>query len=69
MGGHSQANMTDNEAAVSELGDGTLVLNSRNYLGRSHYGVRAPYGQNIGDWNHSVHRGLSFSTDQGASCA
>ena len=35
VGGPSQINMTDNEAAVSELADGTLALNSRNYLGSS----------------------------------
>lgn len=67
VGGHSQVNMTDNEAAVSELADGTLVLNSRNYLGTSHYGTIVPYGANVSDWKHPPHRGLSFSTDSGAS--
>lgn len=67
VGGHSQINMTDNEAAISELADGTLVLNSRNYLGTSHYGTLAPYGENRSGWMHPVHRGLSFSTDSGGS--
>ena len=64
--------MTDNEAAISELADGTLVLNSRNYLGTSHYGTIRPYGQSdYGEgYNYSTHpphRGLSFSTDSGAT--
>ncbi len=71
-GGHTQVNMTDNEAAISELADGTLVLNSRNYLGASHYGTIHPYGQSdYGEgYNYSAHpphRGLSFSTDSGAT--
>ena len=32
------------QATVSELGDGTVILNSRNYLGKSHYGINYPYG-------------------------
>eukprot|EP01047_Picozoa_sp_COSAG01_P063686 COSAG01_NODE_8298_length_2839_cov_2.077737_1_plen_193_part_00 len=63
--------MTDNEVAVAELADGTVVLNSRDYLGLSHYtpdGVPMfPFGSTASQWNHSVHRGLSFSTDGGSS--
>eukprot|EP01043_Picozoa_sp_COSAG02_P053769 COSAG02_NODE_5987_length_3887_cov_2.044879_3_plen_365_part_00 len=66
-GGHTQTNMTNNEAAVSELADGTIVLNSRNYLGTSHYGTIKPWGSNASDYRHPPHRGLSFSTDGGLS--
>ena len=50
-----------------------VVLNSRNYLGLSHYAHGNPpvpiypYGDRASDWNHSVHRGLSFSSDGGGS--
>ena len=72
VGGSSQVNMTDNEAAVAELADGTVVVNSRNYLGVSHYTAKDgvpiyPYGSSASAFNHSVHRGLSFSSDGGSS--
>ena len=39
--------------------------------GLSHYAKNGipvfPWGDNASKWNHSVHRGLSFSTDGGSS--
>ena len=58
IGGNSSR--TTNECALAELGNGTVVMNSRNYVGARSGGLP-------GGATHTVHRGISWSHDGGGS--
>ena len=57
IGGNSSR--TTNECAIAELANGTIVMNSRNYVGVK--GVLPGVG------THAVHRAISWSADGGDS--